>query len=84
MRLQLRVLTAAAAVAVGALLAAPTAAAADGDQTCTAVSGPDTECSSPGNVQINDSPSAAEANAGPFEGGFYPGPYPVPFDEGGR
>ena len=82
MRLQLRVLTAAAAVAVGALLAAPTAAAADPNQTCTDVSGPDTECSSPGNVQINDSPSAAQAN--PFAEGFYPGPYLVPFDEGGR
>jgi hypothetical protein len=81
MRLQLRILTAAAAVAVGALLAAPTAAA-DPDQTCVDVSGPDTECSSPGNVQINDSPSAAQAN--PFAGGFYPGPYLVPFDEGGR
>ena len=81
MRLRFRVLTAAAAVAVGALLAAPTAAA-DPNQTCTEVSGTDTECSSPGNVQINDSPPAVEANAGPFEGGFYPGPYPVPFDEG--
>jgi hypothetical protein len=81
MHLRLRVLTAAAAVAVGAILAAPTAAA-DPNQTCMDVSGPDTECSSPGNVQINDSPSAAEAN--PFVEGFYPGPYPVPFDEGSR
>ena len=41
-----------------------------------------TECSSPGNVQINDSPPAV-ADEG-FGSGAYPGPYPVPFDEGSR
>jgi hypothetical protein len=81
MRLRLRLLIAAAAVAVTALLAAPTAAAAGTGQTCTDVAGSDTECFSPGNVQINDAPQAVES---PFIGGFYPGPYPVPWDEGGR
>ena len=78
MRFGLRALTTTMAVAATALIAAPTAAADD----CMSIGGSDTECSSPGNVQINDSPPAVEANAGPFEGGFYPGPYPVPFDEG--
>ena len=74
MRLRFRALTATAAVAATALIAAPTAAADD----CTGVGGSDTECSSPGNVQINDSPPAVN----PFADGFYPGPYPVPFAEG--
>jgi hypothetical protein len=74
MRFGLRVLTATAAVAAAPLIAAPTAAADD----CTSVGGSDTECSSPGNVQINDSPPVVD----PFAEGFYPGPYPVPFAEG--
>ena len=74
MRFRLRVLTTTTAVAATALIAAPTAAADD----CTSVGGSDTECSSPGNVQINDSPPAVS----PFTEGFYPGPYPVPFAEG--
>jgi hypothetical protein len=73
-RFGLRVLTATAGVAATALIAAPTAAADD----CTSVGASDTECSSPGNVQINDSPPAVN----PFADGFYPGPYPVPFAEG--
>jgi hypothetical protein len=74
MRFRLRVLTTTTAVAATALIAAPTAAADD----CMSIGGSDTECSSPGNVQINDSPPAVS----PFTEGFYPGPYPVPFAEG--
>jgi hypothetical protein len=81
MRVRLRLLIASAAVAVAAMLAAPTAAAADTSQSCTDVGGSDTVCSDPGNVQINDAPQAVES---PFMGGFYPGPYPVPWDEGSR
>ena len=75
MRIGLRYLLAAGAVA--AMVGAP-AAAAD-DQNCVAT-GPGTECSSPGNVEINDSPPVIADNG--FGGGFYPGPYPVPFNEG--
>jgi hypothetical protein len=75
MRVQFRYVLAAGAVA--AMVGAPAAMADDPDQSCTA-----TECSSPGNVQINDSPPAV-ADEG-FGSGFYGGPYPVPFDEGSR
>ena len=79
MRIRFRHLMAAGAAA--GLLGAPAAAA---DPTC-ANTGGDTVCSSPGNVQINDSPSADEFTL-PFWdetfGGAYPGPYPVPFAEG--
>jgi hypothetical protein len=57
MRHRLRVLTAASAVAVTAMFAAPTAAA-DPAQGCTEIAGLDADCSSPENVQINDSPQA--------------------------
>jgi hypothetical protein len=70
-----------AAGAVAAILGAPVAAADDTGQSCTDTTGSGTECSSPGNVQINDSPPVT---AEPFLGGFYGGPYPVPWDEGGR
>jgi hypothetical protein len=80
MRVRLRLLIASAAVAVAAMLAAPTAAAGT-SQSCTDVGGSDTVCSDPGNVQIDDAPQAVES---PFTGGFYPGPYPVPWDEGSR
>jgi hypothetical protein len=70
-----------AAAAVAAMVGAPAAMADDPDQSCTNI-GTASECSSPGNVQINDSPPAVADNG--FGGGFYPGPYPVPFDEGGR
>jgi hypothetical protein len=80
MCLRLRLLIASAAVAVAAMFVAPTAAA-DTSQSCTDVGGSDTVCSDPGNVQINDAPQAVES---PFMGGFYPGPYPVPWDEGSR
>jgi hypothetical protein len=78
----------AAAGAVVAVLAAPTAAADDNNQSCTDVANT-TECSSPGNVQINAAPPVVEE---PFTlpywdeayggGGAYPGPYPVPYAEG--
>jgi hypothetical protein len=77
MRIQFRYVLAAGAIA--AVVGAPVAIADDSGQGCDAT-GPGTECSSPGNVEINDSPAAA-ADQG-FGGGFYPGPYPVPFNEG--
>ena len=58
--------TGAAAVAVAA---APIAAAAPGpmlQQSCTQI-GADSECQSPGNVQINDSPPAV-GNFDPYGG----------------
>jgi hypothetical protein len=78
MRLRFRYLIAAGAVA--AIVGAPTAAAANPVQSCTDTNA-GSECSSPGNVQIDDSPPV---NTNPFLGGFYGGPYPVPWDEGGR
>jgi hypothetical protein len=65
-----------AAGAVVAMVGAP-AAVAD-DQTCQDIGNTATKCSSPGNVQINDAPPVVSAD--PFAGGFYGGPYPVPFD----
>jgi hypothetical protein len=78
MRIHFRYLLAAGAIA--AVVGAPPAMADDPGQGCTDT-GAATECSSPGNVEINDSPPVV---ADPFSGGFYGGPYPVPFDEGGR
>jgi hypothetical protein len=79
---------AAPATAISLATAAPAAAAPTTSaiplaslQSCSSV-GAGTECSSPGNVQINDSPPAIADNG--FAGGFYGGPYPVPFAEGGR
>ncbi len=65
----------AAAGAAMAIIAAPTALAADnGDQSCATTPGVDTVCSSPGNVQINDS---APVQFGPqypyWEGGYFGG-----------
>jgi hypothetical protein len=91
MRIKLNYLTPllAAGAAAVAIAAAPTAAAATAvraplmaasQQSCSSV-GAGSECQTPGNVQINDAPPAV-AN-GYFGGGAYPGPYPVPFDEGG-
>jgi hypothetical protein len=90
MRIKLNYLTpllaaGAAAVAIAAApisaaataVPAPTAAASQ--QSCSSV-GAGTECLSPGNVQINDSPTAVASNG--FGGGAYPGPYLVPFAEG--
>jgi hypothetical protein len=78
-----------AAGAATAILLAPTAAADDSAApSCTDVAG-STECSSPGNVQINASPPVS---ADPFTlpywdevfgGGAYTGgPYVVPYGEG--
>jgi len=76
MRIHFRYLLAAGAVA--AMVSAPPAMADDPGQDCTDA-GAATECSTPGNVEINDSPPVV---ADPFSEGFYQGPYPVPFDEG--
>lgn len=83
MRIKLSYLTPllAAGAAAAAIAAAPMAAAtaAASPQSCSSV-GAGSECQTPGNVQINDSPPAVADNY--FGGGAYPGPYPVPFDEG--
>jgi hypothetical protein len=72
----------AAAGATTAILLAPAAAA---QPDCTAVGGT-TECSTPGNVQINASPPASEFTLPYWDevwGGAYTGgPYPVPYAEG--
>jgi hypothetical protein len=83
MRIHFRLLVVAAAAA--ALFGAPAAAA---DPDCTTTGGT-TTCSSPGNVEVNASPTTGDE---PFTlpywdeafggGGSYPGPYPVPYDEG--
>jgi len=80
MRIQFRYLLAAGAFA--ALLGAPVAAA---DPTCVNT-GEATECSSPGNVEINATPPVSEFTLPYWDeafGGAYPGPYPVPYNEGG-
>jgi hypothetical protein len=69
------------ASATAAMVGAPAAVADDSGQSCTDITSTATECSSPGNVEINDAPPV---DAGPDAGGAYPGPYPVPFDEGSR
>lgn len=79
MRIRLRYVLAPGGIA--AVIGAPAAMADDTDQGCTAV-GAGTECSDPGNVQINDSPPVVADNG--FGGGAYGGPYPVPFGEGSR
>jgi hypothetical protein len=79
MRIRFRYIMAVGAIAV--LFGAPAAAA---DPTCNNT-GSDTICSSPGNVQINDSPSVNEFTLPYWDevwGGAYAGPYTVPFDEG--
>ena len=81
MRIQFRYLLAAAG-AFAALLGAPVAAA---DPTCVNT-GEATECSSPGNVEINATPPVSEFTLPYWDeafGGAYPGPYPVPYNEGG-
>jgi hypothetical protein len=69
-----------AATAIAAMVGAPTAGA-DPDQSCQETGVGTTECSSPGNVQINDAPPVM-ADEG-FSSGSYGGPYAVPFGEGG-
>ena len=67
----------AAGAAAVAIAAAPTAAAAT--QSCSYVGGgfTDSQCQSPGNVQINDSPPAVQ-NSGGMYGPFFT------YDRGGR
>ena len=51
----------------------------------TSNTGGDTVCSTPGNVQINDSPSVDEFSLPYWDevwGGAYQGPYQVPYAEG--
>ena len=69
-----------AAGAIAAMMGAPAASAAGTTQDCTSTGASTTECSSPGNVQIQDS-VPAQGFGGP---GVYGGPYPVPWDEGSR
>jgi hypothetical protein len=80
MRIRFRCLMVAGAVA--AVLGAPVAAADDAP-ACSNTGG-DTVCSTPGNVQINDSPPVDEFTLPYWDetfGGAYPGPYPVPYGE---
>lgn len=73
MRIQFRYLLLAGAAA--ALFAAPAATA---DPNCTDVGGNTTECSSPGNVEINATPPVEEFTLPYWDeaygGGFYQGP----------
>jgi hypothetical protein len=66
--------------AIAAMVGAPAALADDSGQSCTNIGSTETECSSPGNVEINDSPAVTPEG---FDTGAYAGPYPVPFAEGG-
>lgn len=66
----------AAAGAAAAIVAAPTAlAVTNTDQSCTTAPGVDTVCSSPGNVQINDSPPVQFGPQYPYWEGDYFGGY---------
>jgi hypothetical protein len=56
------------AAAAAAIIAAPTAAAAPSQLTCTYLGGSNTQCQTPGNVQINDSPTVQYAPQYPFYG----------------
>ena len=81
MRIRFRCLMVAGAVA--AVLGAPVAAA-DDNPACSNTGGGDTVCSTPGNVQINDSPPVEDFTLPYWDeafGGGYPGPYPVPYGE---
>ncbi len=82
MRIRFRYVMAAGAIA--AMLGAPAAAADDTNPSCTNT-GDATECSSPGNVEINDSPPADDFTLPYWDeafGGSYAGPYQVPYAEG--
>ncbi len=62
------------AAAAATIAVAPTAAAVPTpiQQTCTDLGGSNTQCQSPGNVQINDSPPVQYAPQYPFFGyGMY-------------
>lgn len=83
MRIRFRYLGLAGVAA--AIVGAPSALADDNNPSCTTV-GSSTECSTPGNVEINSSPP--DTFTLPYWdevfGGAYAGPYPVPYDEGNR
>ena len=82
MRIRFRYLASASVAA--AIIGAPTAVADDTNPTCTSLGG-STECSTPGNVEINSSPSVDTFTLPYWDeafGGAYGGPYPVPYDEG--
>lgn len=84
MRIRFRYLVAAGAT--GALLGAPAAAADDTNPNCVQTGAGTTECSSPGNVEIDASPPVEEFSMPYWDevwGGAYPGPYAVPYGEGG-
>ncbi len=87
MRIRLRYLLAAGAVA--AMCGAPMAVADDDTNPSCVETGAAMQCSSPGNVQIDDSPGAGDFTL-PYwdetfgDPGFYQGPYPVPYAEGDR
>jgi hypothetical protein len=68
----------AAAAAAAAIAAAPTAIA-DSQQTCTNLSTSSTKCSSPGNVDVNDTlPYANTLPMWTYIGGQSGGPYGGP------
>ncbi|MBV9090463.1 MAG: hypothetical protein JO044_11270 [Mycobacteriaceae bacterium] len=75
MRVRLRYL-----IAAGTVAAFVTAPAAVADDSFGCLTGPNGECASPDNAQLNDSPPPEVQN--PDAGGFYQGPYAVPWDEG--
>ena len=58
-----------ATAATGASIAVATAATAS-DQTCASVGLSETECQTPGNVQINDSPPVQYLPQTPYLGGY--------------
>ena len=76
---KLRLIAPVLAVGAAASIAlAPIASAADTttpQTTCTDVSGTDTECQSPGNVQIDDSPPVEFTPQYPYWEGDYFGGY---------
>jgi hypothetical protein len=56
------------AAAAAAIAVAPVAAAAPAQLTCTYLGGSNTQCQTPGNVQINDSPTVQYVPQYPFYG----------------
>lgn len=66
----------AATAAVASIAVAPVALASSttSQQTCAQISGTDTQCQTPGNVQINDSPPVQFTPQYPYwEGDWYGG-----------
>jgi hypothetical protein len=56
------------AAAAAAIAVAPVAAAAPAQLTCTYLGSSNTQCQTPGNVQINDSPTVQYVPQYPFYG----------------